>query len=319
MDYCALKINMKHISIITPTFNEADNVLFLYDRIKDVCLNIPNYRFTLTFIDNDSSDGTQEILLNLALKDKSVRLIFNNRNFGHIRSPYWGILNTDGDATIYLASDLQDPPELFDEFIKKWEQGYKVVLAVKTHTEIGRVSAKLRSWYYKLLNSISSVPLSNDVTGFGLYDHAVIKNLRNINDPYPYLRGLVSELGYSTYEIPFIQKRRHAGVTKNNIFTLYDFAMLGIVSHSIVPLRIASFFGFIIGLISILLSLIVLALKITYWDSFPLGYAPFGILFFFLLGCIFMFIGMMGEYVGSMHTYLKNRPIVVEKLRVNFD
>ncbi len=306
------------LSIIAPCYNEEANIEELYRRIKLAIALETGYQFEIVFIDNRSEDSTPEILEALALKDKTVKVIFNTRNFGHIRSPYYGILQTSGLATIYLASDLQDPPEMIPEFIREWERGYKLVMAIKPASKGSAIVHSLRKAYYRFLDGISDISIINDSTGFGLYDKVVLEHLREIDDPYPFLRGLICELGYEVKTIPFLQPRRLRGISKNNFFTLYDIAMLGIVSHSKMPIRIAALAGFAIGGISVLVAIVYLLLKLIYWDSFPFGTGPIVIGMFFLLGVQLMFIGILGEYIGSIHTYIQKRPIVVEKKRINF-
>lgn len=307
------------LSIVTPCYNEEDNVDELYKQIKAAIAGLTKYEFELIFIDNHSQDGTLEKLKTLAASDGMVKIIVNMRNFGHIRSPYYGILQSSGQATIYLASDLQDPPELIPEFIRYWEEGYKLVMATKPVSKGVAWIQTLRKAYYTFLDGISDVTLVADATGFGLYDREVLDHLRQIDDPYPFLRGLICELGYEIKIIPFAQPRRLRGISKNNFYTLYDIAMLGIVSHSKVPIRIAAFAGFALGTISVLVAIIYIALKLMFWESFPLGIAPVVIGLFFLFGIQLMFIGILGEYIGSIHTYLQRRPVVVEKERINFD
>jgi dolichol-phosphate mannosyltransferase len=307
------------LSIVTPCYNEEDNVDELYARIKAAIADLTKYEFELIFIDNYSQDGTVAKLKKLAASDPMVKVIVNTRNFGHIRSPYYGILQSRGVATIYLASDLQDPPELIPEFIRFWEEGYKLVMATKPVSKGVAWIHALRKAYYRFLDGISDISLVADSTGFGLYDREVLDHLRQIDDPYPFLRGLICELGYEIKTIPFAQPRRLRGISKNNFYTLYDIAMLGIVSHSKVPIRIAAFTGFALGTISLLVAMGYTILKLLFWDSFPLGIAPVVIGLFFLFGMQLMFIGILGEYIGSIHTYLQRRPVVVEKERINFD
>jgi dolichol-phosphate mannosyltransferase len=307
------------LSIVTPCYNEQDNIETLYQRVKAVTVPLTErYAFELIIIDNHSTDTTPEKLRALAEADPSVKVIFNTRNFGHIRSPYYGILQSRGIATVYLASDLQDPPELIPEFINWWEHGYKLVMATKPVSKGPRLMHKLRRSYYRMLNGISDITLVPDSTGFGLYDRAVLDELRRIGDPYPFLRGLICELGWEVKTIPFNQPRRVRGISKNNFYTLYDIAMLGIVSHSKLPIRIAAFSGFALGGVSILMALVFLVLKLIYWNSFPMGIAPVVIGMFFMFGVMMLFIGIIGEYIGSIHTYVQRRPVVVEKERVNF-
>lgn len=308
----------KLISLISPCFNEEESIAELYERVCRVMSPFADYDFEYIFIDNASTDGTVAALKGIAAKDRRVKIIVNTRNFGHIRSPYWGILQTSGEATIYLASDLQDPPELIGEFIKSWEEGYKVVLATKPVSAANPVMHFLRMSYYRVLDKISSIPLLKDTTGFGLYDKEVLDHLRAIGDPYPYLRGLICELGYEVKCIPFIQPRRMQGISKNNIYSLYDIAMLGVVSHSMVPIRLASLLGFVLGSVSVTLAVIFLILKLANWNSFPIGIAPLVIGMFLMFGVVLLFIGLLGEYIGSIHTYVQRRPVVVERERVNF-
>jgi glycosyltransferase involved in cell wall biosynthesis len=306
------------ISIVTPCYNEEANVEELYRRVISVTSEIKNYQFELIVIDNHSTDRTVEILKAIAKQDKFLKIIVNTRNFGHIRSPYYGILQSRGAATIYLASDLQDPPEIIPQFIKEWEGGYKIVMATKPISDGSQIMHFMRKMYYRIMDRISEAPLTKDTTGFGLYDKDVLDQLRKLNEPYPYLRGLICELGYEIKTIPFIQPIRLRGFTKNNIFTLYDIAILGVVSHSKFPIRLTVISGFILGLLSLLAAFIFILLKLYYWSSFPLGIAPLIIIAFFFFGVQLMFIGILGEYISSIHTYVQNRPQVVEKERINF-
>lgn len=307
------------ISIVTPTYNEQDNIEELHRRVKAAISGIDAYRFEMIIIDNASTDSTRDKLRALAAANPDVRVIFNTRNFGHIRSPYYGILQAYGDAVVYLASDLQDPPEMIPQFFEHWEKGYRLVMAVKPTTQGSRFVHALRKAYYRGLDSISEVPILHDSTGFGLYDRRIVDHLRQIEDPYPFLRGLVAELGYPVKTIPFEQPRRLRGISKNNIYTLYDIAWLGIVSHSKLPMRVAAFAGFLIGFFSILGALIFLVLKLLFWAYIPIGIAPITIGVFFLIGMQFIFIGILGEYIGSILTYVQKRPVVVELERINFD
>jgi dolichol-phosphate mannosyltransferase len=307
------------ISIITPCYNEEANVEELYKRVTSVISEIKNYQFEFIVIDNHSTDRTVEKLKAIASQDKSLKIIVNTRNFGHIRSPYYGILQSRGLATIYLASDLQDPPEIIPDFIKQWEMGYKLVMATKPQSEGSVLMHFLRKLYYRFLDRISDVSIVNNSTGFGLYDKVVLDHLRSLNESYPFLRGLICDLGYEIKTIPFVQPKRLKGITKNNIYTLYDIAMLGIVNHSKLPIRVAAFMGLFLGIASTFVAIAFIVLKIIYWDSFPIGIAPVVIGMFFLLGIQLMFVGILGEYVGAIYTYIQNRPLVVEQERINFD
>ena len=306
------------VSLSIPCYNEAENVDELYRRICSAISSATNYEFEFVFIDNASEDDTVQKLALLAAQDSRVKIIVNTRNFGHIRSPYWGMMQTKGDLTITLASDLQDPPELIPQFIAEWEKGWKIVLAVKPSSKTNFLVHKMRRLYYQILDGIANVDLVKDATGFGLYDRMVLDQLRKIADPYPYLRGLICELGFPIKTIPFTQPRRERGISKNNFYTLFDIAMLGIVSHSLVPIRLASICGLVIGFLSFLVAVFYTVMKLLYWDSFPMGMAPIVIGIFLLFSLLFIFIGLLGEYIGSIHSYVKNRPIVVEKERINF-
>ena len=306
------------VSLSIPCYNEAENVDELYRRICNAIDALDKYTFEFVFIDNASEDETVQKLSALAARDPRVKIIVNTRNFGHIRSPYWGLMQTKGDLTISLVSDLQDPPELIPQFIAEWERGWRIVLAVKPSSKTNFLVHKLRRLYYQILDGIANVDLVRDATGFGLYDRMVLDQLRKIADPYPYLRGLICELGFPIKTISFTQPRRERGISKNNFYTLFDIAMLGIVSHSLVPIRLASICGLVIGFLSFLVAIFYTVMKLLYWDSFPIGLAPIVIGIFLLFSLLFMFIGLLGEYIGSIHSYVKNRPIVVEKERINF-
>ena len=287
------------ISLISPCFNEEGNIDELYRRASSMMASLPKYDFEYLFIDNASTDGTVDKLRALAGMDSRVRVIVTTRNFGHIRSPCWGILQTRGDATVVLASDLQDPPELIQEFIAAWEQGHKIVLAVKPMSRTNPLVPWVRKFYYRVLDGISEVAIVKDATGFALYDRVILDHLRQIHDPYPFLRGLICELGYPIKTIPLDQPRRQRCISKNNFYTLYDLAMLGVVSHSVVPIRLAAIAGFLTGLLSILVALVFLVLKLTLWDRFPIGIAPIVIGMFLMFGVVMLFIGILGEPNGT--------------------
>jgi len=308
---------MKLISIITPCFNEKENVQELYDRIRQVMKELA-YDYEHIFIDNASTDNTVEILRGLAAQDKRVKVIINTRNFGHIRSPYHALLQASGDAVIGMASDLQDPPEKIPEFIRKWEEGYKVVIGVKTSSQESGLFYLLRSLYYRVLRSFSDVRLIDNFTGFGLYDRKVIEILREFHDPYPYFRGLIADIGFDIARIEFDQPRRKRGISKNNFYTLYDLAMLGVVSYTKVPLRLAAMFGFFSGAMSFLVGLVYLIYKLVDWRNFSLGLAPVVIGLFFLGSVQLFFLGIVGEYIGQIYTLSVRRPLVIEKERINF-
>lgn len=307
----------KLISIVTPCYNEEENIDELYQRVASVMATLP-YEYEHICIDNASTDGTVKRIKELAAQDKRVKLIVNARNFGHIKSPYYGMLQSNGDACVLIASDLQDPPEMIVEFVKKWEEGYKTVLAVKPESEESSLMFFLRKSYYRLISKISDVPLVQNATGAGLFDRAVIDILRKIDDPYPYFRGLLCEIGFSVATVPFKQPRRQRGITKNNFYTLYDIGMLGITNHSKVPLRLMAMSGFFLAFLSLLVAFMFFVAKLLFWDSFQLGTAPILIGIFFFGAIQAFFIGVLGEYIGSIHTQVRKMPLVVELERVNF-
>lgn len=308
----------KLITIVTPCFNEEENIVELYNRIKSTMSTL-HYDYEHILIDNHSSDSTVSIIKKIAEEDHRVKLIVNVRNFGHTRSPYYGILQSRGDACILIASDLQDPPEMIPEFIKRWEEGYKTVLAVKPESEESKVMFLIRKFYYHFVSSISEVQLVKNATGAGLFDKIVVDVLRQIRDPYPYFRGLVCEIGFPIAVVPFKQPRRARGITKNNFYTLFDMAMLGITNHSKVPLRIMTIGGVALALVSLFVAFVFLIAKLIYWDQFRLGIAPLLVGTFLFFGVQLFFLGMLGEYIGAIHTQVRNMPLVIELERVNFD
>jgi glycosyltransferase involved in cell wall biosynthesis len=311
---------MTFLSIVTGCFNEEDNVTELHERICRTFANeLPGYAFELIFIDNASTDKTVEVLKGIGRTDKRVKIIVNNRNFGHVRSGYYAMLQAKGEAIVAMASDLQDLPEMIPKFVRKWEEGYKVVLAQKTNTEESLLFSFFRKTYYMISNRLSEIELVKNATGFGLYDRRVIEDIRQINDPYPYFRGLICDLGYDRALIPFTQPARKRGITKNNFYTLWDLAMLGITNHSKVPLRLATFLGFCVSGFSFLVAAGYLIYKLLFWSSFQVGIAPLVIGIFFIGAVQLIFIGILGEYMGSIHTQVLRRPPVIEKERINFD
>lgn len=310
---------MKLISVVTACFNEEENVKELYEQVKAVFIDLPQYEYEHIFIDNSSKDRTVAILKEIAQKDRRVKIIVNTRNFGHIRSGFYVLMQAKGDAVIIIVADLQDPPIMIKEFIKKWEEGYKIVIGVKTQSEESPLFFAIRKAYYNLVGHLSEIELIKNFTGFGLYDQKVIETLRGIEDPYPYFRGLICDIGFERAVIEYVQPSRKRGFTKNNFYTLYDMAMLGITNHSKVPLRLATMTGFIVALMSLFTALVYFIYKLIFWDNFQVGMAPLVIGLFFFSSVQLFFIGVIGEYVGAIHTQVLKRPLVVEKERVNFD
>lgn len=312
----------KKISIVSSAYNEEENIEILYTQVKEVMAKwAGQYDYEQLILDNASTDRTLEILRRLAAQDPHLKVIANARNFGHIRSPYYGMMQGQADAVIYMASDLQDPPALISQFIEKWQEGYKVVLAQKIHTRESYFFFCVRRLYYWLLNLVndSGAELVPNCTGFGLFDREVIEQMRRLQDPYPYVRGLVCELGYAKALVPFEQPARKRGFTKNNFYTLYDNAMIGFTNHSKVPLRLAALGGFLLSGVSFLLGCIYLILKLLFWDRFPMGTAPILLAVLFFASVQLLFLGILGEYIGAILTQVLKRPLVVERERINFD
>lgn len=309
---------MPFVSVITPCYNEEGNVEELYARVKAVMDAQPGYRYEHIFIDNASKDRTVSLLRGLAARDPAVKVIVNVRNFGHIRSPYHGLLQASGEAAIFLACDLQDPPELIATFLRHWEAGSPIVLGVKTTSAESAVMFAVRSAYYDTIARISDIELTKNSTGFGLYSRRVIQVLREVQDPYPYFRGLIADLGFESVKVPFSQPTRKRGITKNNFYTLYDMAMLGITNHSKVPLRVATFTGFTLSLLCLFAAFAYLVAKLLFWNYFSMGQAPLLIGLFFFASIQLFFTGILGEYIGAIHTQVQNRPLVIEKERINF-
>ena len=310
---------MRLISIVTPCYNEEENVREVYKQVKQVFDDLKDYTYEYIFIDNASKDKTVAILREIAKHDKRVKVIVNTRNFGHIRSPYYAILQTNGDAVISLAADLQEPPYLIKEFIRKWEKGYMVVMGVKNRSEEPPIIFNLRKLYYCVLRRLSDIDLVEQYTGFGLYDRKVVEILKDLDDPYPYFRGLIADIGFESAKIEYVQPIRKRGITKQNFYTLFDLAMLGMASYSKVPLRLATMLGFVLAVFNLLVAIFYLVYKIIFWESFSLGIAPLVIGLFFFASVQLLFIGIVGEYVGFIHTQVLKRPLVIEKERINFE
>ncbi len=307
------------ISVVTPCYHEEENVEHVYRLVKEVFAKLSQYRYEHIFIDNASKDKTVPILKSLAAKDRNLKIIVNTRNFGQIRSPYHALLQATGDAVIFLMADLQDPPELISVFIKEWEKGFKVVIGEKIASEESFVMKAIRKFYYTLTAHISDVELYKNCTGFGLFDRDVVEAFRKIEDPYPYFRGLLAEFGFAATKIPYKQPQRKHGKTKNNFYTLYDTALLGITSHSKLPLRLVTMTGFIMSSICLFIAFAYFIAKLLLWQYFTLGLAPIAIGLFFLGSVQLLFIGIIGEYLGFVYTQVLKRPLVIEKERINFD
>jgi polyisoprenyl-phosphate glycosyltransferase len=308
-----------YLTILTGTFNEEGNVRLLHARVKDIMSSLPDYGYEHLFIDNASKDSTVAILREIAAEDDHVKVIVNTRNFGPVRSPHHGLLQASGDAIVTLVADLQDPPELIPEFVEKWQEGYKIVIGVKTGSEESRHMYRMRRLFYWTIGRLSDIEMIPNFTGFGLYDREVIEHLRETQEQYVYFRGLIADFGYERAEIGYLQPARARGKSHNSLYSLYDLAMLGITNHSRVPLRVATMIGFGLSLLSLVVAVLYLVFKVAFWNSLSLGWAPVLIGIYFFAAVQLFFVGILGEYIGSIHTQVHKRPLVVEKERINFD
>jgi polyisoprenyl-phosphate glycosyltransferase len=312
-------LSLKKICIMTPCYNEEQNVREVHRRVMAMAAELPEYRIEHLFIDNASTDGTVTVLREMAAKDASVKVIVNARNFGVDRSGMHAFLQAEGDAVGCLVADLQDPPELFVEMIREWEKGFPIVAAIKHASDESGLMYRMRTGYYRLVARLTNVQVLEHFTGFGLYDRSVVEQIRkNFRDPYPYFRGMIAELGLPMAKVYYTQKQRARGITSNNFYTLYDLAMLGITNLSKVPLRLVIFGGFISAAISFLLGVFYLLYKLVFWSHFTVGMAPVVLGLFFLGSVQLIALGIIGEYVGAIHTTVLNRPMVTEKERINF-
>jgi len=312
-------VTQKLITIVSPCYNEELNVRELHRRLKEVAAQLPEYRLEILFVDNASKDNTVGVLREMAAEDPAVKVIVNARNFGHLRSPMHGFFQAQGDAVGFIASDLQDPPELIVQMVREWEKGIPIVAAVKNSSDESGVMYGIRTAYYRMIARLTSVEVIEHYTGFGLYDRSVVEALRGgFHDPYPYFRGMIAELGLPHAEVFFNQAQRKRGITKNNWYTLYDIAMLGITNLSKVPLRLVTFCGFVCAILSFMAGLFYFVYKLVFWTSFNVGVAPLVIGLFFMGSVQMIALGIIGEYVGSIHTMTQNRPLVTERERINF-
>lgn len=311
---------MKKISVLIPCYNEKDNVGPISRAVTDILKKeLPQYDYELVFIDNDSTDGTRDIIRGLCKENKKIKAIFNAKNFGQFNSPYYGMLQVTGDCVIEMVADFQDPVELIPRYVREWENGYKIVIGVKSGSKENPLMYSIRKLYYRLIKKFSNVDQIENFTGSGLYDRAFIEVLRRMDDPTPFLRGMVAEFGFARKEIPYEQPLRRAGKTHNNFYTLYDAAMLGFTSYTKVGLRIATFAGAICSFLCLGAALVYLIMKLIWWDRFTAGMAPLLIGMLFIGSVQIFFLGLLGEYILSINQRVMHRPLVVEEERINFD
>lgn len=310
----------KKISIMIPCFNEEENVVAMSNAVVDIVTKeLPQYDYELLFIDNDSTDNTRPLIREICKKNPKVKAIFNAKNFGQFNSPYHAMCQTTGECTITMCCDFQDPVEMIPVFMHEWEKGAKIVCGIKATSKENKFMRFLRTCYYKLIKKMSSVEQIEHFTGFGLYDKSFIEVLKNLNDPTPFLRGIVAELGFKRKDVVYEQQKRRAGKTHNNFFTLYDAAMLSFTSYTKAGLRAATIIGFIASLASFIIGIVYLILKLIYWDRFPAGIAPLIIVVCFLGSLQLFFIGFLGEYIMAINQRVMHRPLVIEEERINFD
>ena len=313
---------MKKISIMVPCYNEVENVIPISEVLVRILEEkLSKYDYEILFIDNCSTDGTRDCIEEICLKNSKIKAIFNVTNFGQFNSPFHAMCQTTGDCTICLCCDFQDPPELIPKFVEKWEEGHKIVSGIKSSSKESGFLYFLRTIYYKVMKNFSNVRMIEHFTGFGLYDKTFISLLRELDDPIPFIRGIVAEYGsgFNMVEVEYEQPKRRAGKTHNNFLTLYDAAMLSITSYTKMGLRIATLIGFLSSAISLVVALIYLILKLIHWEEFQAGYTPM-ILGIFVLGSLqLFFIGLLGEYILNINTRVIKRPLVVEERRLNFD
>lgn len=305
------------ISIVTPTFNEEKDIYSLSKAIS-IHMNNSDFDYEHIIIDNASTDNTQEVIRKLCLESKKVKAIFNNRNFGHIRSPYYAILQTKGDAVILLAADGQDPPELIVKLIEKWNHGSDIVLLKRKSSKTNFFLESTKTFFYKIINLLSEIRLLEKTTGSGIFDKKIIEELRKLEEPYPYFRGLIMEITNKIDFVEFDQPNRKYGQSKNNFFTLFDIAMLGIIKHSKLPLRLMTIAGFVFSVLACITGIFFFIYKLLFWDSFQLGLAPIILGLFFGISFQILLLGIIGEYVGFTLTQVRKFPLVIEKERINF-
>jgi glycosyltransferase involved in cell wall biosynthesis len=310
----------KKISVVTGCLNEEGNLREYYERVVKVLNGFPQYAYEIIIADNCSSDRSRDILREIAASDRNFKVIFNSNNFGPIRSGYNAFLQATGDAVVLMSSDLQDPPELIADFIRKWEEGFQVVAAIKPlSTEASPLSLVRHAYYWLLAKVSDSSYIIENFTGFGLYDRKFMTAVKKYHDPLPYFRGFVSEIGFRRAEIEFVQPQRKHGRSKHNLFSLYNVAMTGLVTHSKLPLRMATFCGFCLAGANLMVAFIYLIYKLLFWNTFTLGLAPLVIGLFFFAAIQLIFTGILGEYIGAILTQVKNHPLAIEDEKLNFD
>ncbi len=309
----------KLISVLIPCYNEVENVQPISEAIvNEFVTKLPQYDYEIVFIDNFSTDGTRKKIEQICKTNPKIKAIFNAKNFGQFNSPYYGMCQTHGDCTIAMCCDFQDPVELIPRFVAEWEKGYKIVSAIKTQSEENKIVRFLRTCYYKAIKKMSSVEQIEHFTGTGLYDKSFIDVLRELDDPMPFLRGIVAELGPLRKDIEYTQAKRRAGKTHNNWYTLYDAAMLSFTSYTKVGLRIATIMGFLFSALTMLMAIMYLCAKLIWWEAFPMGTAPMLIGTFFVGSVQLFFIGLVGEYILNINARIMHRPLVIEEKRLNF-
>ena len=315
-----IRMDRKTITVLIPTFNEEENIIPGYERIVTVFeQKLPDYDWVILFADNHSTDRTRDVITDLCSRDKRVHAIFNGRNFGYARSTYHALTESGGMCTVLLHADMQDPPEVIPEMVKLWEAGHKVVCGQKRSNAESRILEAARKRYYRLMDHINEYGHIEQYNGFGLYDHSFIEVLSGIEDPLPYLRGIVAELAPDVAIVPYDHQRRERGKSKFNLYKLLDYSLMGITSTSKIAMRLASILGLIMAAASLVIAFITLVMKLTHWDTYPIGSAVTIIGIFFIGAVQLIFIGILGEYVTNMNIRIMKRPLVVEEKRLNME
>ena len=313
-------MDRKKISVLVPCFNEEENVIPLAQELMKMFKeSLSDYDYEIVFIDNDSTDTTRERLEFLCEKFSKVKAIFNAKNFGQFNSPVYGMMQTTGDCVIPVCADFQDPIEMLPKFVAEWEKGYKIVCAIKTSSKENKVMRFFRTCYYKLIKKMSKVEQIEHFTGFGLYDRSFINVIRELDDPTPFIRGIVAELGFRRKDLPYEQAQRRAGKTSNNWFSLYDGAMLSFTSYTKTGLRFATVLGAGLSALSVIAFVVCFILKLAMWNTFSFGTALLVVGLSLFCSLQMFFIGLLGEYVMNINTRVMNRPLVVEEKRINFE
>lgn len=307
------------ISVVIPTFNEEDNILDIYGCITEIFeRELNDYDYLIQFIDNCSRDSTRQKILDLCNLDSHVQAIFNATNFGFDRSVFWGLTQSEGNCAILLFADMQDPPCKIIEFVREWENGFKIVLGIKNKSKERHLIYSLRELYYRWMKKVSDIDHITQFDGFGLYDRSFIEVLKGMDDSLPYLRGIIAELGYEKKYVYYEQEKRKKGKSNFNLMAIYDLAMLGITSYTKNIMHMCTILGVSLAFVCILIAIVTVVMKLISWNSFSFGMAAMITGNFFLGAVQLTFIGFVGEYIVNINIRTMKHPLVVEEMRINF-